>query len=93
MPWRGMSPVDLRMQLVSEYRTGLWSMTELAAEYGISRKTGYKWVERYEAEGPGALLDRSRRPHGHPATTPAPWRSLCLAAMSGPDAMKIPSIW
>jgi len=69
MPWREMVPMDLRVQFISEYRTGLFSMTELATQYGISRKTGYKWVERYEAAGPGALHDRSRRPHAHPATT------------------------
>jgi putative transposase len=46
MPCRERSPVDLRVQFINEYRTGLWSVTELTAQYGISRKTGYKWVER-----------------------------------------------
>ncbi|MBM3219695.1 MAG: transposase [Candidatus Rokubacteria bacterium] len=32
----------------------------------ISRKTGYKWVERYEAGGVRSLFDRSRAPHSHP---------------------------
>jgi transposase InsO family protein len=64
-----MDPMDLRVQFIGEYLSGLFSMTELAAQYGISRKTGYKWVERYEAARPGALHERSRRPHGHPATT------------------------
>ena len=40
-------------------------MTELAARYGISRKTAYKWVERYEAEPAMGLGDRSRAPHQH----------------------------
>src|SRR5437867_4025318 len=71
MPWRERSPVDLRVQFISEYRSDLWSMTELAAQYGISRKTGYKWVARYESGGPTALVDHSRRPHHHPATTAA----------------------
>jgi putative transposase len=70
MPWQGMSPMDLRVQFISEYLRGLWSMTELATQYGISRKTGYKWVARYETGGPSALHDRSRRPHAHPGTTP-----------------------
>ena len=61
--------MDLRLQFISEYLSGLFSMTELATQYGISRKTGYKWVARYETAGPGALHDRSRRPHDHPATT------------------------
>ena len=71
MPWRERSPVDLRVQFISEYQSELWSMTELAAQYGISRKTGYKWVARYERGGPTALVDHSRRPHQHPATTDA----------------------
>jgi transposase len=41
-------------------------MTELAAQYGVSRKTGYKWVAAYEAHGLERLEDRSRRPHHHP---------------------------
>ena len=44
-------------------------MTELAAQYAISRKTGYKWLERYDAEGVVGLRDRSRRPHHSPQAT------------------------
>jgi transposase InsO family protein len=44
-------------------------MTELAAQYGISRKTGYYWVDRYAAEGARGLGDRSRRPHHSPQAT------------------------
>jgi transposase InsO family protein len=47
-------------------------MTELCADYQISRKTGYKWVRRFEASGPGGLHDQPRRPHHSPqATDPA----------------------
>lgn len=69
MPWRERSPVDLRVQFISEYQTGLWSMTELAEQYGISRKTGYKWVERAATGGLAALLDQSRRPLTQPTAT------------------------
>jgi transposase InsO family protein len=41
-------------------------MTELAVQYGVSRKTGYKWVAAYEASGLAGLQDRSRRPHHSP---------------------------
>jgi transposase InsO family protein len=44
-------------------------MTELAAQYGISRKTGYKWLARYDTNGAGGLQDRSRRPHLSPQAT------------------------
>ena len=43
MPWRETSPMEQRLEFVREYESGMFTMTELAAEYGISRKTGYKW--------------------------------------------------
>jgi hypothetical protein len=46
-------------------------MTELVEQYGISRTTGYKWVDRYEVEGVGGLLDKSRRPLTNPQATDA----------------------
>jgi transposase len=45
------------------------SITELCARYGISRKTAYKWIERYRHEGEAGLADRSRRPHRSPQAT------------------------
>lgn len=66
MPWRETSPMEQRLQFVGEYATGLFTMTELATQYGISRKTGYKWVAEYEAGGASALRDRPRRPHHSP---------------------------
>jgi putative transposase len=72
MPWRETSPMEQRLEFVHEYESGLFTMTELAAQYGISRKTGYKWLERHDAEGAAGLVDRSRRPHTSPhATDPA----------------------
>ena len=71
MPWRDVGTVDLRMELVTDYRRGFATVTELAASYGISRRTVYKWIARFEREGPRGLADQSRRPHGHPRTTPA----------------------
>ena len=45
-------------------------MTELCERYGISRKTGYKWIDRYIQQGPEALEERSRRPDTSPNKTP-----------------------
>lgn len=70
MPWRKVEPMDQRRQFVVDARRYGGSFSELCARYAISRKTGYKWVDRYHTAGPGALEDRSRRPQGHPATTP-----------------------
>jgi transposase InsO family protein len=69
MPWRETSPMEQRLEFIREVETELFTMTELAEQYGISRKTGYKWLERYAAEGATGLQDRSRRPHASPQAT------------------------
>lgn len=61
--------MDQRRLFVGEYATRLWTMTELCEHFAISRKTGYKWLGRYDTGGRPALADRSRRPQGHPAAT------------------------
>ncbi len=69
MPWLETSPMDQRMQFIADYQRGLQSMTELADRFDISRKTAYKWIDRYEEAGPSGLTDRSRRPHQCPHAT------------------------
>jgi transposase InsO family protein len=61
--------MEQRLDFVREYDTGLFTMTELACQYRISRKTGYKWVERYRAGGVDGLRDHSRRPQTSPQAT------------------------
>lgn len=55
-----------RSQFIDDVRRAHLSITELCARYGISRKTGYKWLARYDAEGRPGLTDRSRAPHQCP---------------------------
>ena len=69
MPWCETSPMEQRLGFIHEYETDLFTMSELAAQYGISRKTGYKWLERYDAHGVDGLRDQSRRPHESPQAT------------------------
>ncbi len=69
MPWRERSPMDERVQFISDYRRQLFTMTELCNRYGVSRKTGYALVARYEAEGAAGLAPRSSRPHHSPHAT------------------------
>ena len=69
MPWQELSPMDLRLRFITDWLTGCWTMTELCADFQISRKTGYKWVHRYAASGPTGLHDQSRRPHHSPHGT------------------------
>ena len=51
-------------------RRQLFSLADLWDRFAISRKSGCKWIERYESEGPSALHDRFRRPHRCPFETP-----------------------
>ena len=66
MPWQETAPVDERARFIDAYRTGGFTMTELCARFGISRRVGYKWLARYDAEGKAGLRDRSRAPHRCP---------------------------
>jgi len=63
--------MDERLRFVGEALADEESMTALCADYGISRTTGYKWVERYRALGPGGLEERSRAPHRPGLARPA----------------------
>ena len=63
MPWQEMSLMDRRLQFVADYQRGFSSMTELCARAAISRKTGYKWIGRYEDFGAAGLAERSHAPH------------------------------
>lgn len=75
-----------RMRLVTDRERGLYSMVELCERYGVSRKTGYKWVERYEREGPEGLRDRSRAPHECPhRIPPAVAEAICAARRQPPS--------
>jgi putative transposase len=72
MPWSQITPMHQRTLFIADHLRGTRSVTELCTEYGISRKTAYKWIERYIRRGPAGLEDRSRRPRSAPnATDPA----------------------
>jgi transposase InsO family protein len=54
--------MDQRTQFIADYLRGCLSITELCALYDVSRKTGYKWIDRYLHYGPAGLDERSRKP-------------------------------
>jgi putative transposase len=58
--------MEQREQFVEDARLELYAMTELCARYGITTKTGYKWLARFAAEGRAGLADRSHAPHHCP---------------------------
>ena len=69
MPWKETTPVAERMEFLVDYRTGLFTVSFLAERHGVSRKTLYKWIERFEAEGVAGLQDQPRRACCHPNQT------------------------
>jgi putative transposase len=71
MPWKECHVMDERLRFVARLLEGE-KMAPLCAEFGISRKTGYKIFERYKDHGVQAFSDRSRRPHRQANRLPAP---------------------
>ncbi len=71
MSWGVVSLMSLREEFVQlvEGRTTM-SLTKLCQRYGISRKTGYKWLGRYRKQGLEGLADHSRRPKHSPRQLP-----------------------
>jgi putative transposase len=55
--------------IIADYLRQVLSVTELCDLYGISRKTAYKWIDRYLRQGPAGLEERRRRPHSSPHRT------------------------
>jgi transposase InsO family protein len=79
MPWKESSVMDERMRFVVRLKDGE-SMAALCREFGISRKTGYKILDRYEQCGVEGLSDRARRPHRYANQLPAPVEATIVAA-------------
>ncbi len=55
----------MRSRFIKLVEEGDLSFSQVCARFGISRKTGYKWLQRYREEGDAGLLERSRAPHQH----------------------------
>ncbi len=71
MPWKELNIVILRRQFIQEYLDQVYpSFSYLCTSYGISAKTGYKWLNRFLSGGFNNLEDKSRAPHTVPHRTP-----------------------
>jgi transposase InsO family protein len=69
MPWRKVTVMSQRTEFVIFAKVEGCNRSELCRRYGISRKTGYKWISRFCVEGTEGLSDRSRRPLDSPRKT------------------------
>lgn len=66
MTWKVSCVMDERLKFIADCLSEKFSMSELCRRYGVSRKTGYKWLARYREGGLDELKDRSRAPRLHP---------------------------
>lgn len=80
MPWKETHVLEERLKFITAYLEGGWSITELAHTFGVSRKTAYKYIDRYAESGIEGLKDLQRAPHSHPNQTSGMVESLIVAA-------------
>ncbi len=78
MPWRRVEPMQERAQFVVAATSGQFSITHLCDLHGISRKTAYKWLGRYDGQDLTTVQDRSRAPHSCPNAMPEDIREMVL---------------
>lgn len=71
MPWKERTALEERERFIAGVEAGQASMAELCREFGISRKTGYKWWTRWRQDGKPGLAGQSRRPQHSPGRTAA----------------------
>lgn len=67
MPWESKTVEELRREFVLSAQDNI-NFSALCRKYGITRKTGYKWLKRHAAQMP--LSDMSRKPSNVPNRTP-----------------------
>ncbi len=80
MPWSEITPMDQKTQFIADFLRRSLTITELSALYNVSRKTAYKWIDRYLQRGPGGLEELTRRPRHMARATPKKVVDLILQA-------------
>ena len=70
MPWENKSIMQNRVIFINEYLSGIWTISELCQDFGISRPLAYKFIHRYEESGIEGLEDLPKTPHTSPNKTP-----------------------
>jgi transposase InsO family protein len=70
--------MDQKIQMISDHITGNYCPTELSRIYGVSRKTVYKWINRYTQDPQQGLTDRCRAPYTRPNAVPDPVKQTII---------------
>jgi len=79
MGWKETCAVEERMRFVVAIGRREESFAAICRRFGVSRRIGYKWLQRFEEEGACGLLDRSRAPRHHPQAMAQEIAARCLA--------------
>ena len=79
MGWMETCAADERMRFVMAVKSQDEPFAAVCRRFGVSRKTGYKWLDRYEEVGVAGLLDRSRAPRHHPHAISEEIAERCIA--------------
>lgn len=69
MPWKVTRMSEIRLAFVHHVRSLHLSVADACRRFGISRKTGYKWLARHQDDPDAPLVDHSKRPHNSPRRT------------------------
>src|SRR5687767_9859736 len=69
MPWQERRVMSLKIEFVERATKGDANVAALCREFGISRETGHKWLQRFREHGYDGLEERSRRPGKSPRAT------------------------
>ena len=80
LPWQDTTALDQREAFIAAWRKGEETVTSLAHNFGISRKTAHKFINRFVEAGHDGLLDRSRAPHSVHNATPQDVVDLLIQA-------------
>lgn len=78
MPWSETHIMDQKVQMITDHITNNYNPTELSRIYGVSRKTIYKWINRYAQDPEHGLVDRCRAPHSRPHAVPEPVKQVII---------------
>ena len=70
MPWKETCALELKKEMINDWLTREYSVTDLSNIYSVSRKTLYKWIDRFRLDGLEGLKELSREPLIHPNEVP-----------------------
>lgn len=78
MPWKNRGLMSLKIEFLEQALKSTANISATCRHFGISRKTGYKWIERYKEEGLPGIEEGSRRPLTSPSQISEEMTSLIL---------------